>query len=335
MSERHSESPAVVPVPVGRELSSGRSLTAEARWYLAKTASGIDTGEAEGGSLDASLNASRLKYDEQGANLSGECRVDCHVSEYRLSGQGPRVRVYHPDVLPPTPALLYLHGGGWVRGSLESHDAVCRAIAAASGWVVVAPDYRLAPENPFPAALHDAWQTFQWILAGAKVDLDCGTVAVAGDSAGGALAAVIARWARDHSGQQMAAQLLIYPVVEYEFSRPSMARNARGYGLTREALASYWRLYTRNAKERHHPDASPMAAGNLAELPDTLLVTAGFDILRDQGQAYANRLQESGVAVEYLDFPHMVHGFVRGIGQMESADVLLATIARFLRERSP
>jgi acetyl esterase len=207
---------------------------------------------------------------------------------------GVPVRIYEPE--EPGGTVVYLHGGGWVMGTLESVDAVCRALANESGARVVSVDYRLAPEHPFPAALEDA-------LAVTKaVDADV----VAGDSAGANLAAVVALRLRD----QIKLQLLVYPVTDAGVNTPSYAEFDVHFGLTAAAMQRFWRLYLDGA-DGLHPDASPLRATDLEGAPPAYVLTASHDVLRDEGEAYAAALERAGVPVTMQRRDGAIHGFWR------------------------
>jgi acetyl esterase len=226
---------------------------------------------------------------------------------------GPiRIRLTAPEGPGPFPAVVYLHGGGWVVGSLHSHDQLCRAITRASGVAVVSVDYRLAPEDPFPAAVDDAEAATRWVADhGEEFGVDPLRLAVGGDSAGGNLATVVARRARDRGFPRLVFQVLLYPVTDSNRDTPSYLKNADGYMLTRELMAWYWDQYVPDAARRLDPDASPLCADDLSRLPPALVVTAEFDPLRDEAEHYARRLAEAGVAVQLSRYPGMIHGFIR------------------------
>jgi acetyl esterase len=227
----------------------------------------------------------------------------------QLAGRGPDVtwvydgelagvptRAYRPEGARGT--VAYFHGGGWVLGNLASVDAVCRALANAAGATVVSVDYRLAPEHPYPAALEDA-------LAVTRALRDR-PLAVAGDSAGGNLAAIVARHLKD----DVAAQLLVYPVTDAGVNTPSFAEFADGFGLTAAGMRRFWEVYLDGA-DGLQPDASPLRAGDLRGLPRAYVLTAGCDVLRDEGEAYAHALRDAGVEVTLRRLPGAVHGFWR------------------------
>lgn len=236
-------------------------------------------------------------------------------------GQIP-LRVYRPAGLPasmPLPAYVYFHGGGWVIGDLETHDVLCRQITAAAGVSVIAVDYRLAPEHKFPAAVDDAWAATRWIAAhGAALGVDGGKLAVGGDSAGGNLAAVVALLARDAGGPAIALQVLIYPVTDLGAETQSYTDFAEGFSLTRDSMRWFSAQYLTGSRDGDDWRASPLRARSLAGLPPALIVTAGFDPLRDEGAAYAMRLRDAGVMVDYVCFGGMIHGFA-GMGKVLSS----------------
>ncbi len=230
------------------------------------------------------------------------------------------------------PGLVYLHGGGWVAGSIATHDHLCRALTAASGVAVISVDYRLAPEHPFPAAVDDAMAAALWASKNAHVlGIDPARLAIGGDSAGGTLAAVVARRARDQGGPPLAYQLLLYPATDADFNTPSYLENAEGFFLTRAAMAWYWDHYVPDPTHRSNPDVSPLLADDLSGLPPALVMTAGYDPLRDEAEAYARRLNEAGVAVQYSHYPGMIHGFLRRHAVFDQGKLALDQIASALR----
>ncbi len=232
----------------------------------------------------------------------------------------------------PVPGLVYFHGGGWVAGSIATHDHLCRAITNASGLAVVSVDYRLAPEHPFPAAVDDAEAATAWVAANAtSLGIDPARLAVGGDSAGGNLAAVVARRARDRGGPPLAFQLLLYPATDADLNSSSYLENAEGYFLTRAAMAWYWDHYIPDPARRLEPDASPLRADDLSGLPPALVITAGYDPLRDEAESYARRLAQAGVAVRHSPYPGMIHGFLRRHSAMDQGKAALAEIAEALQ----
>jgi acetyl esterase len=209
------------------------------------------------------------------------------------------------------PILAYYHGGGWVVGSLDTHEGVCRALANRARCLVVAVDYRLAPEHPFPAAVEDAWAAVEWLSENAaEIGGDPGRLAVGGDSSGGNLAAVMALRARDR-GLRLAFQLLVYPVTDHDLDSPSYLANADGYGLRRESMRWFWDQYLSDPAQRSHPEASPLRASDLAGVAPALVLTCEYDPLRDEGEAYAERLRRAAVPVSISSYEGMIHGFFR------------------------
>lgn len=239
--------------------------------------------------------------------------------------QGPggalALRVYTPPGEGPFPLMVFFHGSGFVVCSLDTHDGICRNLCAGSGCVVVSVDYRLAPEHKFPAAVEDCLAATRWAAANASaLGADPGRVIVAGDSAGGNLAAVTALRVRDEGGPGLAGQLLIYPVTDYyEPGTPSMTENAEGYGLTRAGMVWFWNHYLEDPKEGANPWASPLRAKDLGGLPPAMVVTAEYDPLRDEGEYYAERLREAGVPTRLKRWEGMNHGFFFWPGVVDRA----------------
>jgi acetyl esterase len=221
------------------------------------------------------------------------------------------VRIYRPAASGVLPVLLYFHGGGWVIGSLDAYDATCRELCVGARCVVVSVDYRLAPENRYPAAPQDCHAATRWVAQNAaSLGVDARRLAVGGDSAGGNLSAVVAQMARDQGGPAIRFQLLIYPVTDADFTRPSYAQNAEGYLLTTSAMRWFWGHYAPSEAQRREPYASPLRAADLSGLPPALVQTAEFDPLRDEGEAYAKRLQDAGVSTTLSRHDGLIHGFV-------------------------
>jgi len=221
------------------------------------------------------------------------------------------VRIYQPHGAGVKPVLVYLHGGGWVIGSLDSYDATCRELAEGAGCVVVSVDYRLAPEHRYPAAPEDCHAAVKWVAANAaSLGADPKRLAVGGDSAGGNLSAVVSQMARDKGGPAIHFQLLIYPVTDADFTRRSYVDNADGYLLTTAAMHWFWDHYLPAKSQRAEPYASPLRAADLSGLPPAWVCTAEFDPLRDEGEAYAQRLQQAGVSTTLTRFDGLIHGFI-------------------------
>ena len=241
------------------------------------------------------------------------------------------VRLYRPEGDGPRPGLVYLHGSGWIYGDLGMSDTLCRRLARVSGCIVVAPDYRLAPEHPYPAALDDVAATLEWVSAeGAGLGIDAGRLAIGGESAGGNLAAAAALRARDSGGPALAYQLLICPAVDAGLDTASMTEFADGYLLTRDSMAWLWSLYLADPSQGDEPYASPLRAETLAGLPPTLIVTAGYDPLRDEAESYGARLEQAGVPAEVRRYDGMIHGFFTLAGVVEAAPAAIDETARAL-----
>lgn len=237
------------------------------------------------------------------------------VTTTDLSLPGPAsdlpARLYEPDGTGPFPVLVYFHGGGWVRGTLDNTDLLCRNLAEQGQCIVVSVDYRLAPEHPFPAAVDDCYAATAWVADGLPLQTaDTDRLAVGGDSAGGNLATVVARLADQRGGPDIAYQMLIYPVTNYAFDTPSYEENATGYLLSREGMKWYWNHYVEDGQQATNPNASPLLADDLSGVPPATVLTAGFDPLRDEGIAYAERLRDAGVTVTHRHYDDAVHGFV-------------------------
>lgn len=235
------------------------------------------------------------------------------VENMSFDGPGGEVpvRIYTPVAGGARRCLVFFHGGGFVIGDLDSHDALCRQIANESGCKVVAVDYRLAPEHKFPAAVEDAWAAVKWVEENAgDLGIDANHLAVAGDSAGGNLATVVSQMAaRAKGGPSICFQLLIYPGTRVNSDTQSMADFAEGYFLERRTLEWFKDCYVPEGHDHSDPRLSPMLADDLSGLPPALIITAGYDPLKDEGRAYADRLSASGVDVTYKDYPDMIHGF--------------------------
>ncbi|MCP9490040.1 MAG: alpha/beta hydrolase [Solirubrobacteraceae bacterium MAG38_C4-C5] len=231
-----------------------------------------------------------------------------------------------PVATAAQPAILFLHGGGWVVGDLDGVDALCRALANRTGAVVVSADYRLAPEHPFPAALDDAWAVLSWLHGHAhELGADPDRLAVAGESAGANLAAAAARRAHadpDDPRPRLRAQLLAYPALDGALAAASYDELGSGFGLTREQMRWYWDAYAPGRAARA-PEASPLRAPDLAGLPPALIVQAELDPLLDDGLDYAQRLRDAGVDADVHVWPGMVHGFLRYRGLLDDAHAAL------------
>lgn len=240
-------------------------------------------------------------------------------------------RRYRPTDGEPEGLLVYFHGGGFVRGDLDTHDPLCRALAGTASATVLSVAYRRAPEHPFPAAVEDAIAATAWATGGSA-----GPVAVGGDSSGGNLAAVAALAARDGGGTPLAAQLLLYPVTDATMSAPSLDELGEGRMLTRAMMEWFYDQYLPDPAQRDHPRASPLLAQRHDGLPPAIVVTAGQDPVRDDGERYAARLQQAGTPVHHLRYPGTIHSFILYAGALERGrqgiEAVGAELRRTLRE---
>lgn len=245
-----------------------------------------------------------------------------------------RVRLYTPFEAGPRPLVVFFHGSGFTLLDLDTHDNVCRALCARSGCVVASVDYRLAPEHPFPAGPRDCLAATQWLATHAR-QIGCrdGAYALAGDSAGACLAAVTALRLRDDGGPSPDALVMWYPVTDHCNARwPSYREFAQGCGLSAEGMAWFWAQYLPDASRAHEPEVSPLRAPSLAGLPPTWLMTAEYDVLRDEGEAFARRAREHGVPVRLQRAAGMNHGFIKHAGVIEDATQAITSAADWLRD---
>ena len=284
-----------------------------------------------------SYKQAREFYTSTSKRLSGESPNNLQVTNQIIeTGEYPiPIRLYRPEAASDTilPGLVYLHGGGWCTGDLESHDHVCRWLASHAECVVIAVDYRLGPEHKFPAAVDDAYAATKWICIHASdLMLDPQKIAIGGDSAGGNLSAVVSLLAREQGGPDLSSQLLIYPATDMLMRYPSHLLCGDGYRLTRTAIAWFLNGYLRDGEDMYDLRASPLMAKNHNDLPPAFVMTAGFDPLKDEGEAYANKLKEAGVEVKYQCYEGMLHGFIAMPGVIDVARAALLDAAGYLKE---
>jgi acetyl esterase len=277
---------------------------------------------------DAVLTPARMRKEAIARTriLQGGPVPIAEIEEMEIPGsrRGIPIRVYRPRESGPLPALVFYHGGGWVIGNLDTSDNLCRMLSNRASAVVVSVDYRLAPEHRFPAAVDDSYAALEWVSGNAdRLDVDPSRIAVGGSSAGGNLAAAVALKARDTEGPNLAYQVIIYPATNlFDLTTASHRHFASGYGLTREHVEFFRESYLPEVADRKSPYASPLLAESLEDLPPAIVITAGFDVLRDEAIAYAERLEASGVATIRAHYPSMIHGFVtmdRVFGEAEDA----------------
>jgi len=292
--------------------------------------------EAAGPSFEA-LHFSEFRALREAMMLRRPKRHEPVKSIEDLAVAGPAgeipVRIYRPaEGTGPHPIVVYFHGGGWVLGTLDTHDDVCRTLVNRSGVLLVSVGYRRAPEHQFPAPLDDCVTAVRWCaLRGAEIGGDAGRLAVAGDSAGGNLATAVALRLRDEGGPRLAVQALIYPVTNFGFDTASYREYAEGFGLTRGLMRYFWKSYLPSPAEGGQAYASPLNAANLSGLPPALILTAQYDVLRDEGEAYAARLAQAGVPVCCTRYLDMNHGFIQLAALCDSALHGLEEVADALR----
>jgi acetyl esterase len=264
--------------------------------------------------------------------------ADATVADRTIPGPAGdlAVRLYRPASAPvdaKLPCLVYAHGGGWVFGNLDSHDVLCAQFALEAGIVVFAIDYRLAPEARFPGAFDDVVAGLKWVAAnGASIGVDPTRLAIGGDSAGGNLAAAVSIWARDHGGPNLRLQLLAYPVTDAVGRAASYLRYEDGYGLNAATMEWFFDHYTPDKANRGDWRISPLRAKSLSGLPPALVITAGYDPLRDEGRAYAFRLHQEGTQADLVEFGGMLHGFLSSPMLLHGARRGTSLAAAALRE---
>lgn len=241
------------------------------------------------------------------------------------------VRIYRPKGEENLPVILYLHGGGFISGDLDTHDPQCRMLSNHVPAVVVGVNYRLSPECPYPAAIEDCFAVLDWLKDNANsIGADANRIAVAGDSAGGNLAAVLPLIARDR-GISLRAQVLIYPMVDATLSSVSLVENAFIPPFTLADCVLAWQLYLTRNEDRRDGHISPLQAQDLSGLPAALVITSEFDILADEGEAYANRLRQAGVRTEHEEYQGMTHGFFQWGGTVAAARLAMNRVVQFLQ----
>lgn len=278
----------------------------------------------------------RVAYNKRKQATQAAPAAVAEVLDLNMPAQGGalRLRLYRPTSAPatPEPALVYYHGGGWTIGDLDSHDVLCRDLALQSGCIVIAVDYRLAPEHRFPAAVDDALAAYRWIRgAAAALGLDAGRLAIGGDSAGGNLAAVVALLLRDAAEPLPRFQLLIYPATDMRCVASSHTANAQGYLLTADTIEYFRRQYIENSQQWPDWRASPLLHQNLGGLPPALILTAGYDPLRDEGRQYADALSAAASPAQYVCFERQVHGFITMGKVLDEANTAVTLCAQAVK----
>lgn len=300
----------------------------------------LDQLEAAGGPALNEMEPADARVAAEGfAALGGPGEEVADITDRTIPGPGGDipVRIYTPAGSGSKPCLVYFHGGGWVIGDISTTDSVCRVMANQTGAVVVSVDYRLAPEHKFPAPLDDCEAAVRWVAANASaIGVDASRVAVGGDSAGGNLSAAVALKLRDTSGPKLCFQLLIYPVTDHRLDSGSYKANGEGHLLTTDMMRWFWDHYVSSPADSDNPYVSPLRAKDLSGLPPALVITAEYDPLRDEGEAYASAMQAAGVAVTTKRYDGLIHGFFPMLAAYPTAadaarlasDALIAAFAR-------
>ncbi|PYO11110.1 MAG: hypothetical protein DMD75_11615 [Candidatus Rokuibacteriota bacterium] len=259
------------------------------------------------------------------------------IEDIRIPGPAGEIpaRVYSASAAKtPQPTVAYFHGGGWVQGDLETHHGLCARLAKHAGVLVVAVDYRLAPEHKFPAAVEDCLAAYRWLRTkGRDVGADLSRVAVAGDSAGGNLSAVVSQLAASAGVPAPTCQVLIYPAVDFSLETSSHRELADGHVIPRDRILWYMEQYLKSDADKSDRRASPLRAPSLEGQPPAMIVTAGFDPLRDEGRAYGDRLRDAGVDVVYREYPGQIHAFVSLTKAIPQGMACTLEIAQYLRQR--
>nr|APM86632.1 dialkyl PEs hydrolase [uncultured bacterium] len=295
----------------------------------------LEMNEAAGAPRTSSMTPeeNRLRTAEIG-KLAGIPKTVARVENRLIPVEAAQIgiRIYTPQGTGPFPVFVYFHGGGWVIGDLDTVDTVCRNIAHESDCLVVSVDYRLAPEHKFPIAVNDCYAAVEWVARhAATLQGDPEKIAIGGDSAGGNLAAVVAQLAKERQGPALSFQALIYPAVQLGSDTESYRENGEGYFLTADSMNWFFKQYLNGEEEKQNVLASPLLREDLTGLPPTLLITAEYDPLRDEGAMYAQKLREAGVPVEYTCYEGMIHGFFWMGGIMDKGAQAVSQVANSLR----
>ena len=279
--------------------------------------------------------AARIQYAEVVAAVSGDPPRGVVTEDSTIPGPGGELgtRLYRPqDAEGTLPILIYFHGGGYVVGDRDTHDIPCCWLSLSAACLVVSVDYRLAPEHPFPAPVDDAWAVTRWVVDHAtELDGDPARVAVGGDSAGGNLAAIVCHMAKRDRAPRLAYQLLVYPNTDLTGSMPSHKAFGRGFRLTTELMEWFMNHYFSQGGDRGQLIASPIFADDFAHLPPAFILTAGYDPLKDEGSAYADKLREAGVETELVEYEGMIHGFITMGGLIDATTEALELCGAALR----
>ena len=284
---------------------------------------------------DKSIEEIREKLNKESTRLSKEPIPFSNIknSTIEINSEKIPVRIYTPEDGEKFPIIIYSHGGSWVSGNLDTHDSVCRKLSQNTKAIVISVDYRLAPENPFPTGLNDVYNVLQWASKNAKsINGNEKFLAVVGDSAGGNLSAAVSLMARDKNGPHITCQALIYPSTNiYELNSQSWSYFSNDFNISSEEMEKYISLYVPQKEDRKNPYVSPLLAKDFKDLPDTLVITAEIDPLRDEGEAYCNKLKEAGVKAEVIRINGVTHGFITMDKITNKADEALNQIYSYLQ----
>jgi len=282
--------------------------------------------------LSLEQNRLTLKRTVNRMNIPAQTVAIIHDRWIRVKDGEIKIRIYSPDGEGPLPMLIYFHGGGFIMGDLNTVDAPLRALTNSIPAIVISVNYRLAPEYKFPTAVKDCYTAITWAFENAGAfGGDPARIAVGGDSAGGNLAAVMSLITRERGGPSLCAQVLIYPSTDQLNNYPSHCEFADGYFLTLKDIEQIQRYYFVNQEDKANKYASPLLVEDLSCLPQALVITAGYDPLRDEGEAYANRLREAGVKVDYFCYAGMIHGFFGMTGIFDQGRTLIEQVAKYLK----
>ena len=276
------------------------------------------------------LNRDSTKLSKEPISFSNIKNITIEINSEKI-----RVRIYTPEEGDKFPIIIYAHGGSWISGNLDTHDSICRKLSHNIKAIVISVDYRLAPENPFPAALNDVYNILQWTSQNAKnINGDEKLIAIVGDSAGGNLSSVVSLMARDKEGPNITCQVLIYPSTNIDqLNSESWSYFANDFNISTEEMEKYISLYVPKKEDRKNSYASPLLTKDFKGLPDTLIITAEIDPLRDEGEAYGNKLKEAGNKVEVRRINGVTHGFITMDKITDKADEALNQIYLYLQNK--
>ncbi|KEI78989.1 esterase [Clostridium botulinum A2 117] len=279
--------------------------------------------------IRGNLNKQSTKWSNKPILFSNIKNLDIKMNNEKIP-----VRIYTPENGSNFPIIIYSHGGFWIGGNTDTSDRVCRKLSQNTKAIVISVNYRLAPENPFPAGLNDVYNVLQWTYKNAKsINGDEKHIAVIGDSAGGNLSAAVSSMSRDKNGPPITCQVLIYPSTNiFELNSKSWSYFSNSVNVSREDMEKYISIYVPKKEDRKNPYASPLLSKDFSKLPDTLVVTAEIDPLRDEGEAYANKLKESGVKVDVARYKGITHGFITMDKITNKADEALNQISLYIQK---